>query len=199
MRETLEQKQERVEGIRPDIERLKQRLADLGELEGESSFMREAVLEACQAALDGNYGIGAVVVKDSGIIARGKNGLMETNNPLRHISHAEMMALYDMHTTHPHLNGENLAGVTMYTTLEPCPMCTVGMFNAGIRNSKVGSIDKWAGQLISHPDKMPPLWPDLLKKSRTVHELARVPNEIAESAERIFMITKDVIDRSLAE
>ncbi len=78
-------------------------------------------------------------------------------------------------------------------------MCTCGMLNAGVRKAVAGSADPWAGQLISHPDAMPPLWRDLLKQSGTEHKIADVVLELRDACNKVFMVTKDALDQALAQ
>lgn len=91
--------------ISPDIEHL-----DL------EKFMREALLEADEAGKAGEYPIGAVLVLDGEIIARGRARHHERRNQT---SHAEMNALLN--------GGEKLwtefRRIILFTTVEPCPMC----------------------------------------------------------------------------
>lgn len=196
-RETPTARQKRVDSIRPDIEALERRMEELGELNGEAGFVREAVRQACKAALEGNYGIGAVVVHEAKIVARGQNRLGEEDNPMHHVLHAEMDALRDYHEkTRPadRLHSE----LCVYTTLEPCSMCTCGMLNTGVRKAVAGSADPWAGQLISHPEAMPPLWRELLKQSGTEHKIAEVVPALREACNKVFLVTKDALDQALA-
>lgn len=195
--ETDEQKQARIESIRGDVEAIEDEMDLMENPEGDSYFMREAVREACQAALVGNYGIGAVVGKNGSVLTRGQNRLGNVEDPMFHVRHAEMDAIDRYHR---HVSPEQRVPheLTMYTTLEPCPMCTIGMWNAGIRTAVVGTPDPWTGQLISHPDKMPPFWLTLLQDAGTKHRLAEISDELRKACNRIFLITKEALDKSLA-
>ncbi len=80
-------------------------------------FMREALYEAEKALQWGEVPIGAVVVFDGKVIARGHN-LRETwKDPT---AHAELIALREASRV---LGGWRLNGCKLYVTLEPCPMC----------------------------------------------------------------------------
>ncbi len=196
--ETPEARQARIESVMPDIHALERTMDGLGELQGESAHVREAVRQACTAAGKGNYGIGAVLVHENAIVARGQNRLGEVDDPMHHALHAEMDALRDYHQrVRP--QDRRHADLSMVTTLEPCPMCTCGMFNAGVRKAIAGSADPWTGQLISHPNAMPPLWLELLRQSGTEHRAANVIQPLRDACNRVFMITKDALDRALAE
>ena len=83
----------------------------------DSYFMRQALREAEKAAEMGEVPVGALVVCDQQVIARGHN-LTET---LRDVTaHAEMQALTAASNV---LGGKYLKDCTLYVTLEPCIMC----------------------------------------------------------------------------
>lgn len=83
----------------------------------DETYMQEALAEAERAYRKGEVPVGAVAVKDGVIIGRGHNQKEELNDPT---AHAEMTALKQAAQA---LGGWRLTGVTLYTTLEPCPMC----------------------------------------------------------------------------
>ncbi len=68
-----------------------------------------------QAGAGGPFG--AVVAKDGRIIGEGWNRVTSSNDPT---AHAEVVAIRDACTT---LGAFSLAGATLYTSCEPCPMC----------------------------------------------------------------------------
>ena len=81
------------------------------------AHMRAAIEEAKKASLKGEVPIGAVIVKDGEIIARGHN-LTETARDAT--CHAEMIAIREASEA---LGNWRLAGCEMYVTAEPCTMC----------------------------------------------------------------------------
>ena len=80
-------------------------------------FMNEALKEAQKSLNEGGIPIGAVLVKDSKIISRGHNRLIQENSA---ILHAEMDAIENA----GRLNYDEYTKTTLYTTLSPCPMCS---------------------------------------------------------------------------
>lgn len=80
-------------------------------------FMEEAIKEAKKSLINGGIPIGAVLVKDSKIIGRGHNKLIQNNSA---ILHGEMDAIENA----GRLSGEDYRKSTLYTTLSPCPMCS---------------------------------------------------------------------------
>lgn len=105
-------------------------------------FMLEAIKLAKIAASEGEVPVGAVIVKDGKIIAKGKNEREKKQNAL---SHAEIEAINNACNA---LGSWRLDGCEMYVTLEPCPMCAGAIINSriktlvfGVYDSKMGSID----------------------------------------------------------
>lgn len=80
-------------------------------------FMGEALAEARQALDRGARPVGAVVVVDEAMVARASDRVDETNDPT---AHAVITALREAARK---LGTTRLPDVTVFTTLEPCPMC----------------------------------------------------------------------------
>lgn len=80
--------------------------------------MQEAIRLSCEAVTDGLGGpFGAVVVRGEQIIGRGRNMVTSLNDPT---AHAEVIAIRNACRS---LDSFKLAGCTLYTSCEPCPMC----------------------------------------------------------------------------
>ncbi len=102
-------------------------------------WMQEAILEASKAGEKGEVPIGAVIVRDGAIIARGHN-LRETScDPT---SHAEMIAIREASVS---MQAWRLSGCTLYVTLEPCPMCAGAIVQARLDRVVFGAHDPKAG------------------------------------------------------
>lgn len=80
-------------------------------------YMRQALRQAQLAAEAGEIPVGAVVVANNQIIARGHN---QTEQLTDVTAHAEIIALT---AAANFLGGKYLKGCTLYVTLEPCVMC----------------------------------------------------------------------------
>lgn len=101
-------------------------------------FMEEALKEA-EKSLPYDIPVGAVVVKDGRIIARGHNTREQGGGPA---GHAEMTAL----TEAAKATGDwRLTGCDMYVTLEPCPMCAGAVKAARLRALFFGAPDPEQG------------------------------------------------------
>ncbi len=107
--------------------------------ETDEFFMREAIVEATKAAREREVPIGAVIVLNDQIIAKAHN-LRETNGDPT--AHAEILVLREAAKLKEHWR---LLGTTLYTTLEPCPMCAGAMVMARVKRLVYGASDPKAG------------------------------------------------------
>ncbi|MBI3543252.1 MAG: nucleoside deaminase [Deltaproteobacteria bacterium] len=101
--------------------------------------MREALKEAAKASEKDEVPVGAVVVYEGKIIARGHN-LRENKQSI--LGHAELVALSKASRK---LSSWRLPGCDVYVTLEPCPMCAGALQQARVRHVYYGVTDPKAG------------------------------------------------------
>ncbi|MCF7559345.1 nucleoside deaminase [Sabulilitoribacter multivorans] len=102
-------------------------------------FMKKALQEAEVAFDKGEIPVGAVIVIDNKIIARGHN-LAETLNDVT--AHAEMQAIT---AAANFLGGKYLKQCTLYVTLEPCQMCAGALYWSQIAKIVYGARDMERG------------------------------------------------------
>lgn len=114
------------------------------------TFMKKAIAEAKKAYAKGETPIGAVIVKDGKVIARGHNLREVKKNAL---CHAEIIAI---NKACKKLGGWRLFQCDMYVTLEPCLMCAGAIIQSRIKNLYFGAYDKKGGAVGSLID-MPAL------------------------------------------
>lgn len=108
-------------------------------------FMKIAFLEAQKALERDEVPVGAVVVLNNTIIAKGHN-LTQTLNDVT--AHAEMQAIT---AATNHLGAKYLNDCTLYVTLEPCIMCAGAIAWAQIGTLVYGATDQKKGfTLIKH-------------------------------------------------
>ena len=105
--------------------------------------MREALAEAAKAAARGEVPVGAVLVKDGRVIARGFNRPIGAHDPT---AHAEIVAL---RRAAKRLGNYRLTGVDLYVTVEPCAMCLGAAVQARLRRVVFGAPDPKAGAVSS--------------------------------------------------
>lgn len=102
-------------------------------------FMQEALEEARAAAAAGEVPIGAVLVHDGAVIARGSNRTIRDCDPT---AHAEIVTL---RAAAKHFGNYRLADTSLYVTLEPCIMCAGAMIQARIARLVYGADDSKGG------------------------------------------------------
>ena len=85
-------------------------------------YMQQALREAEKAFEEDEIPIGAVIVINQKIIARGHNMTEQLNDST---AHAEMLALTSAYNF---LGSKYLPGATLYVTIEPCLMCTGALY-----------------------------------------------------------------------
>ena len=102
-------------------------------------FMEEAIKEAKKAFEKDEPPVGAVIVKDGDIIARGHNLRESLQDPT---AHAEMLAIK---AAAAKLGRWRLSDCVIYVTLEPCIMCAGAMVLARLERLVYGAHDPKAG------------------------------------------------------
>jgi len=113
--------------------------------------METALAEARLAAEGGEVPIGAVIVREGAILARGQNSVLRSNDPT---AHAEIVALRAAAAV---LGNYRLNGCTLYVTLEPCAMCAGAMIHARLDRLVFAAPDPKAGAcgsvlaVLNHP------------------------------------------------
>jgi tRNA(Arg) A34 adenosine deaminase TadA len=94
--------------------------------------MRLALEQARAAGEKGNRPVASIIVRDGRILGVGENAIYTDLDPS---AHAEIAAIRDACAK---LKTVDLAGSTLYTTLEPCPMCFWAMQEARIGTLVMG-------------------------------------------------------------
>ena len=105
----------------------------------DTEAMEAALAEARTAGKAGEVPIGAVIVHNGEIIARGQNSVLRTLDPT---AHAEVVA---MRAAAAALDNYRLLGCTLYITLEPCAMCAGAMIHARLDRLVYAAADPKAG------------------------------------------------------
>ena len=138
----------------------------------DAAWMREALAEAEQALSHGDVPVGAVAVRDGVIVGRGHNRKEMDADPT---AHAEMLALQEATRT---LGGWRLVDVTLYCTLEPCPMCAGAMISARLPRLVYGADDPKLGAAGSVVE--------LLRDPRLNHRVMVIRGVLAEESQALL-------------
>ena len=108
------------------------------QLDDHRPFIRAAFEQALKSFNEGGLPIGAVMVENGKIIAAGHNRRVQDGDPTAHgemdcLRSAGRRARYD--------------GITLYTTLSPCMMCSGTVLQFGIPRVVVGEDENFPGNL----------------------------------------------------
>lgn len=133
----------------------------------------QAALDQARLALEhGDVPIGAVVVSDDRVIAAACNEREKSGDPT---AHAEILALRRAAQAH---GSWRLSGMTIYVTLEPCPMCAGAMVLARIARLVYGPQDPRAGAAYS-------LY-NIVADPRLNHQVEITPDVLAEPSAQLL-------------
>lgn len=144
-------------------------------------FMKQALLCARRAYNHDDVPIGAVVVCDGKIIARGENQVQLKQNPTLH---AEIVAI---NRACKKLGQKFLDDCDIYVSLEPCAMCATAISFARIKNVYFAATDEKGGGITSNAriyetDKH--LW------KPTVHHMPEYADESAKMLREFFALRR---------
>lgn len=101
-------------------------------------FLRQAYQEAKSGYEEGGVPVGAVMVKDGVVIARGRNKRAQEGDA---VMHGETDCLRTAGLR------DDYAEIDLYTTLSPCMMCTGAILNFGIKRVVVGEDVNFPGNI----------------------------------------------------
>ena len=101
----------------------------------DEKWMEFALHEALKAENEGEVPVGAIIVKNNKIIAKGFNQTIQMHDAC---AHAEVEAIRQAGKNN---NNHRLVGSTLYVTLEPCLMCFGAIIQARIDRIVFGAYD----------------------------------------------------------
>ena len=97
-------------------------------------FMDICIELARNAGADGNRPLGSLIVDDAGnILSQGTNRVYTDSDPT---AHGEMVVIRDVSAKR---RTQELSGLTLYTSMEPCPMCCWAILETKIRRLVLGA------------------------------------------------------------
>lgn len=103
------------------------------------NYMNYAFKEAEKAFEKEEIPVGCIIVFQNSIIAKAHNQVETLKDPT---AHAEILAIT---SAAEYLHSKQLAGCTMYVTLEPCAMCAGAIVLSKIENLFFGAFDLKSG------------------------------------------------------
>ncbi|OJU82257.1 MAG: tRNA-specific adenosine deaminase [Chlamydia sp. 32-24] len=120
-------------------------------------FMLEALKQAWKAYQENEVPVGAVLVQNGQVIARGYN---QVEKLIDATAHAEMLCLTSAESA---LNNWRLLETTLYITIEPCAMCAGAILLTRVSRLVWGAPDIRHGANGS--------WVDLFEKKHPTHQI----------------------------
>jgi len=137
---------------------------------------------ALEAVNAGNFGVGAILIDGVGhVVAQGHN---EVFNPyFRSDRHAEMMVMDDFEDARP--EHRKLDGYTLYTSLEPCPMCLVRLSTCSVNRILFAAQDVTGG-MVHRMGDLPSFWIELARGK--VFCQAECSPDLVNAADQIFLL-----------
>jgi cytosine deaminase len=177
-----------------NLQALKERVINFVSSSQNDSFALETIKVAINAAENGNYGVGAILVNErtNEIIYRGQNKVFSEH---RSDLHAEMDLLNTFEKQNRDKSRELLHDLTLYTSLESCPMCLCRIITSGV--SKVYHIaDDDRGGMVHLYKQLPIVWQEISRNR--VFNKADCSKELSELALQVFLATAD-LDNQLAK
>ena len=116
------------------------------------SFIRKSIDLAKQAVQKGNQPFGACLVRDGEILLTAENTIHSHHDKTQH-AEANLASLASQT-----LDSETLRHCTLYTSTEPCAMCSGAIYWAGIRRVVFGCSQavfaEYAGKAIDIPCRL---------------------------------------------
>ena len=111
--------------------------------ETDDHWMRIALAEAGRAGRAGEVPVGAVIVREGGLLAKAGNSSISLKDPS---AHAEILAIRAAAAA---VGNYRLPETTLYVTLEPCLMCAGAILHARIGRLVFGAADPKGGAAVS--------------------------------------------------
>ena len=141
-------------------------------MSNDEKWMRLALEAATAAGAEGEVPVGAVAVLAGELVARAWNRPIAAHDPS---AHAEILALRQAAKL---IGNYRLPGLTLYVTLEPCPMCVGAMIHARVARLVFGASDPKTGAVCS-------VWP-LAEDTRHNHKMDVSGGVLAEDCGRLL-------------
>jgi tRNA(adenine34) deaminase len=132
-------------------------------------FMRLALAEAEASLAAGEFPVGAVLVADGAVLARGRRSHSK-NSTANELDHAEVTALRELLARQPAVARGRLV---LYATMEPCLMCYSTLLLNGIRTFVYAYEDAMGGGTSAPLAELAPLYREMAGEVRIIPHVLR--------------------------
>ncbi len=181
-RQEIERIKESLQAIRPDVQAYP-----------DDYFAWLTCQLACEAIEQGNFGVGCILVDASGnVILKGHNQVFSPY--FRSDRHAEMVVM-DAFEDH-YQDIADRQGYTLYTSLEPCPMCLTRLITCGVQTAKYVAPDP-SGGMVHLVDNLPPILRELA--GRRAISQAQASPDVVQLARDVFRCNAAELDEKIGQ
>ena len=156
-------------------------------------------LQCCQLALQavasGNFGIGCILVDATGKkVAEGHNEIFKPY--FRSDRHGEMVVMDKFEENNKAI--ASMKGYTLYTSLEPCPMCLARLIISGCQTVLYVAADRTGG-MVNLSSNLPPIWLELMKKRKPPQVFAAAQSSpvLQQASHDILMLNAEELNEKL--
>jgi cytosine deaminase len=133
---------------------------------------------ALEGVATGNFGVGALLVDAQGyLVVHGHNEVFQPR--FRSDRHAEMVVLDRFEDA-----AENRARLSLYTSVEPCPMCLTRLSSSAVHRVHFVAPDG-PGGMVHRMDGLPPFWQELARGKAFAQ--AHCSQDLVQAASQIFL------------
>lgn len=173
------------------LNEIKTKINEFKPQSNDEKYMLLACQEAYKAYESGNFGIGAVLVDENGsVVSKGHNRVF--NPSFRSDLHAEMVVMNQFESYHN--TKQDLSKYTLYTSLEPCPMCLARVITAGVGTVKFACVDTEGG-MVSRLSLFPPVWQEIANDRKFTQAI--IADELQTIAKELFLSNVNQLDNQL--
>lgn len=155
-------------------------------------FVKVCVEESVAAIKEGNFGVGGCLVKDGEVIIRGHNQMF--NPYFRSDLHAEMNVMTMFEDRYK--NTPNMDEYSLFTSLEPCPMCTVRLITCGVGKVFYAGLDVESGMMAAL-DRLTPVWVELARRQEFAE--ANCSRELKDMCHQAWLISANINQEKIKE
>jgi cytosine deaminase len=183
----------KVKRIREELESLRTNMDSRLDDYPDEQISLLACEEALHAAIEGNYGVGCVLLGPSGdIVLKGHNQVFYPY--FRSDLHAEMVVMNIFEDSYQELT--DMSGYVLHCTLEPCPMCLARLIASRIGTVKYITPDADGG-MIHQADQIPKNFLRLAKNQSFIQ--SKSSPDIQRLAFEIFLVNINELRGKLFE
>ena len=154
------------------------------------AYIKICIEEAISAVKEGNYGVGSCLVRAGDVVARGHNQVIFPH--FRSDLHGEMTVMTDFEDRHR--NAPDMETYTLFTSLEPCPMCTVRLITAGVGKVYWATLDPESGMMATM-ERMTPVWAEMAKRQHFAD--AACSPALGEMARQVWLVSANRIQNKV--